>query len=389
MLIHQKGQATEMNMTERRKRILRAVVEHYIETAEPVGSKIIADLAQLDCSSATIRNEMATLEKMGYLEQPHTSAGRIPSPAGYRFYVNELMEKHKLSMQETERINEAMHLKMRELDRVIDQAGKLVSQFTNYPAFALTAGRDRIYISRYDLLMVDPNSFIVVAMTNTNVVKNKLVHLPSNITEPQLQLLNALLNTSFTGKTLQEITPDLMQVAEKAAGSSYGLISLVVSFAMEVLDDLEHSSIHTAGASQLLNHPEYQDVDKAHKLLTYLSDDPNLAHLTAPMMNEGKDEGPKVFIGPENVAEELKDTSVVLASYDIGDGMKGVSGVVGPTRMDYAKVTAKLSYLADNLGKLFNGMSGNALAPPAQKALELNPPSELDPSKNDSNDQGG
>ena len=162
-----------MNMTERRKRILRAVVEHYIETAEPVGSKIIADLAQLDCSSATIRNEMATLEKMGYLEQPHTSAGRIPSPAGYRFYVNELMEKHKLSMQETERINEAMHLKMRELDRVIDQAGKLVSQFTNYPAFALTAGRDRIYISRYDLLMVDPNSFIVVAMTNTNVVKKQ------------------------------------------------------------------------------------------------------------------------------------------------------------------------------------------------------------------------
>ena len=375
-----------MNMTERRKRILRAVVEHYIETAEPVGSKIIADLAQLDCSSATIRNEMATLEKMGYLEQPHTSAGRIPSPAGYRFYVNELMEKHKLSMQETERINEAMHLKMRELDRVIDQAGKLVSQFTNYPAFALTAGRDRIYISRYDLLMVDPNSFIVVAMTNTNVVKNKLVHLPSNITEPQLQLLNALLNTSFTGKTLQEITPDLMQVAEKAAGSSYGLISLVVSFAMEVLDDLEHSNIHTAGASQLLNHPE---VDKAHKLLTYLADDPNLAHLTAPMMSESEDEGPKVFIGPENVAEELKDTSVVLASYDIGDGMKGVIGVVGPTRMDYAKVTAKLSYLADNLGKLFNGMSSNSLAPPAQKALELNPPSELDPSKNDSNDQGG
>ena len=378
-----------MNMTERRKRILRAVVEHYIETAEPVGSKIIADLAQLDCSSATIRNEMATLEKMGYLEQPHTSAGRIPSPAGYRFYVNELMEKHKLSMQETERINEAMHLKMRELDRVIDQAGKLVSQFTNYPAFALTAGRDRIYISRYDLLMVDPNSFIVVAMTNTNVVKNKLVHLPSNITEPQLQLLNALLNTSFTGKTLQEITPDLMQVAEKAAGSSYGLISLVVSFAMEVLDDLEHSSIHTAGASQLLNHPEYQDVDKAHKLLTYLSDDPNLAHLTAPMMNEGKDEGPKVFIGPENVAEELKDTSVVLASYDIGDGMKGVIGVVGPTRMDYAKVTAKLSYLADNLGMLFNLISGTALAPPPKMALVLNPPSELDPSKNDSNDQGG
>lgn len=376
-----------MEMTERRRRILRAVVEHYIETAEPVGSKVIAQLAHLDCSSATIRNEMATLEKMSYLEQPHTSAGRIPSPLGYRFYVNELMEEHKLSLQETDRINQAMHLKMRELDRVIDQAGKLVSQFTNYPSFALTAGRERIFIKRYDLLMLDQSSFIVVAMTNTNVVKNKLIHLPNDITEPQLQLLNALLNTSFTGKALNELTPDLMHVAEKAAGSSYGLISLVVSFAMEVLDDLEHSNIHTAGVNHLLDHPEYQDVDKAHKLLTYLSDDPNLANLTEPIIGDG--ENTKVLIGPENVAEELKDTSVVLASYDIGDGMQGVIGVVGPTRMDYAKVTAKLSYLADNLGKLFNGMANSSLAPPTAKKA-LGPSSDKSDTKDDdSSKQGG
>lgn len=378
-------------MSERRREILRAVVEHYIETAEPVGSKVIAQLAHLDCSSATIRNEMATLEKMGYLEQPHTSAGRVPSALGYRFYVNELMEAHKLSLQETERINQSMHLKMRELDRVIDQAGKLVSQFTNYPSFALTAGRDRVFINRYDLLMVDQNSFIVVAMTNTNVVKNKLIHLPSDITEPQLQLLNALLNTSFTDKSLQELTPDLMRVAEKAAGSSYGLISLVVSFAMEVLDDLEHSNIHTAGVNHLLDHPEYQDLDKAHDLLTYLSDDPNLAHLTEPFIGD-KDQNTKVLIGPENVAEELKDTSVVLASYDIGEGMKGVIGVVGPTRMDYAKVTAKLSYLADNLGKLFNNMANNSLSPPVQPK-KLGPSSSgTEPDKDtddDSSKQGG
>ena len=375
-----------MEMTERRKKILRAVVEHYIETAEPVGSKVIAQLAQLDCSSATIRNEMATLEKLGYLEQPHTSAGRVPSALGYRFYVNELMGEHKLSLQETERINQAMDMKMRELDRVIDQAGKLVSQFTNYPSFALTAGRERVFITRFDLLLISENSFIAVAMTNTKVVKNKLIHLPTEITEQHLQLLNALLNTSFTGKTLQEFTPELMQVAEKAAGSSYGLISLVVSFAMEVLDDLEHSSVHTAGAGRLLNQPEYQDVDKAHKLLTYLADEPDLAgSLSGPLMGEG--ESTKVLIGPENVAEELKDTSVVLASYDIGDGMKGVIGVVGPTRMDYAKVTAKLSYLADNLGKLFNGMGGSALAPP-QERKEL-PASSAPEETDDSSEQGG
>lgn len=363
-----------MELTPRRKRILRAIVEYYIETAEPVGSKAIAKLAQLDCSSATIRNDMAALEKQGYLEQPHTSAGRIPSPKGYRIYVNELMEEHKLSIQETERMNESLHLKMRELDRVIDQAGKLVSQFTNYPSFALAAGRERVTINRYDLLMIDQNSFICVAMTNTNVVKNKLFHLPSDITEPQLQLLNALLNTSFTGKTLAEFSTDLMETARKAAGSSYGLISLVVSFAMDVLQDAERSSVHTAGARHLLEHPEYQDVEKAHKLMSYLADDESLSG----MLPFNGDSNTRVLIGPENVAEELKDTSVVLASYDIGDGMQGVIGVVGPTRMDYAKITAKLSYMADNLSRLFGNVPTGQQLPGQTELKGLNPPKSED-----------
>ena len=356
-----------MELTARRRKILRAIVEHYIDTAEPVGSKAIAQLAGLECSSATIRNDMAALEKLGYLEQPHTSAGRIPSAKGYRIYVNELMEQHKLSMQETESMNQSLHLKMRELDRVMDQAGKLVSQFTNYPSFALAEGREQVSIQRYDLLMVDQSSFICVAMTSTNVVKNKLFHLPTDITEPQLQLLNALLNTSFTGKTLAQFSPDLMEKARKAAGSSFGLISLVVSFAMDVLQDVEHSAVHTAGARHLLEHPEYQDVEKAHKLMSYLARDDLSGIFPA-------EEGTRVLIGPENVAEELKDTSVVLASYDIGEGMRGVIGVVGPTRMDYAKITAKLSYMADNLSKLFGGNASPQLSereqPKALKAHE-------------------
>lgn len=358
-----------MAMTERRRKILRVVVENYIETAEPIGSKAIAQKAELTCSSATIRNELAALEKMGLLEQPHTSAGRIPSPQGYRLYVNELMEQHKLSLQETERINTALNSKMRELDRVIDQAGRLVSQMTNYPAFSLTAGGSQITISRYDLLMVSENSFIAVVMTSNNRVKNKLIHLPTDITEPQLQLLNTLLNTSFTGKSLLELSPELMRVAEKAAGSSYGLISLVVSFAMDVLEDMNHSTVHTSGVGHLLETPEYQDIDKAHKLMTYLSGEPEFSHMSLPMVQGDKDT--RILIGPENVAEELKDTSVVLASYDIGEGMKGVIGVVGPTRMDYAKVTAKLSYLADNLSKMFNTPQQVAL--PQRERPALNP----------------
>ena len=348
-----------MELTERKKKILRAVVESYIRTAEPVGSKAILDLTELKVSSATIRNELSDLTEMGYLEQPHTSAGRVSSPKGYRLYVNELMEEQRLSLEETKQINDALHLKMQELDKVIDQAGRMVSQLTNYPAFAVAGGRRRTTIQRYDLIMVDVNSFIVVVMTDSNVVKNKLIRLPTDLSQPQLQMLTTLLNASFVGKSLEELTPELMRVAEHAAGSAYGLISLVVSFAMDVLDSLEHSPVYTAGTSHILDHPEYRDVGKAQKLMSYLTEDQSLANvLDLPALNE---DNTKILIGPENVADELKDTSVVLASYDIGDGMKGVIGVVGPTRMDYAKVAAKLSYVADGLSKLF----GQGELPPA------------------------
>ena len=361
------GQIVELS--ERRKRILRTVVESYIATAEPIGSKAIAEQAGLTCSSATIRNELAALEKLGLLEQPHTSSGRIPTASGYRFYVNELMEQHKLSMQETQTINSQLHLKMQELDRVIDQAGRMVSQLTNYPAFAMTDRREKATITRFDLLMVDQNSFIIVVMTNLNVVKNKLVKLPVDVNEPQLQLLNTLLNTSFVGKTAEELNPELMRMAEKAAGSAYGLISLVVSFAMEVLEDAGRSSVHTAGANRILEHSEYQDVDKAHELLSYLDHDSELAQLPGAM----GDSDTKILIGPENVSDALKDTSVVMASYDIGEGMRGVIGVVGPPRMDYAKVTARLNYFAESLRKMF-GKGEPEQLPGRKSAPALQPP---------------
>ena len=337
-----------MDLTERKKRILRAIIESYIQSAEPVGSKTIAASIGMEVSSATIRNEMADLESMGLLEKPHTSAGRIPSPKGYRLYVNELMEEHKLSLQETERINQALHMKMRELDRILDEAGRVVSQLTNYPAFALSSVMRRATIRRFDLLMVEHNAFIIVVMTDTNVVRNRLIRLPSDLTEAQLQMLNTLLNTTFTGLPLEEITPELMRVAQHAAGDAYGLISLVVSFAMEVLESLEQRRVHTSGLTHLLELPEYRSLDRAQTLMSYLSEDADPARFPVP-----KDDSMKILIGPENVADALKDTSVVVARYDIGDGMQGVIGVVGPTRMDYAKITARLSYLAEGLSRLF------------------------------------
>ena len=337
-----------MDLTERKKRILRAIIERYIQSAEPVGSKAIAASIDMEVSSATIRNEMADLEAMGLVEKPHTSAGRIPSPKGYRLYVNELMEEHKLSLQETQRINQALAMRMRELDRVLDQAGRVVSQLTNYPSFALSSGLSRMTIRRFDLLMVERNAFIIVVMTDTDIVRNRLIRLPSDLTEAQLQMLNTLLNTTFTGLTLEEITPELMRVAQHAAGEAYGLISLVVSFAMEVLESLEQRTVHTSGLAHLLELPEYRSLERAQPLMSYLSEEADPARFPVP-----KDDPMKILIGPENVADALKDTSVVVASYDIGDGMQGVIGVVGPTRMDYAKITARLSYLAEGLSRLF------------------------------------
>lgn len=337
-----------MELSERKKQILRAVVENYIQTAEPVGSKAIVASAGLKVSSATIRNEMAELETQGYLEQPHTSAGRIPSPKGYRLYVNELMEEHRLTMQEAQKINEALNLKIREMDQVMTEAGKIISQLTKYPTFALTKGTKKATIVRYDLLMVEESSFIAVLMTDGQLVRNKLFRLSEPLSETQLQLLGTLLNTSFTGLTLEELSPELARVATHAGGEAYGLIRLVVSFAMELLEELETNVIHTAGIPTLLAHPEYQSLERAEPLMNFLSEMGEGAEL--PVV---QGEHVKILIGPENVADELKDSSVIMASYDIGSGMQGIIGVVGPTRMDYADLAARLSYFAEGLSRMF------------------------------------
>ena len=339
-----------MGLTERKKRILRAIVETYIATAEPVGSKAVAEKAGLEVSSATIRNEMADLTELGYLEQPHTSAGRIPSASGYRLYVNELMDRQQLTLQETERINQALNLKMEELDRVIDRAGKVLSQISDYPVFAAAASVERVTVKRFDLLMVEENAFIAVVMTDNSVVKNKLIRMPEQLSDPQLQMLSAVLNSSFVGLTQDEMEQALDKMETRTAPAAFELISLVVEFAVEILAEQTMRKVHTAGITSLLEHPEYHSLDRAKPVMTYLSEETEASRL--PMtMSQGKNMD--ILIGPENISDALKDTSVVMASYDIGEGMRGVIGVVGPTRMDYAKITARLSYFAEGLSRMF------------------------------------
>ena len=340
-----------MNLSERKKKILAAVVDEYVRTAEPVGSKLIAQNAGLGCSAATIRNELAELVSLGYLEQPHTSAGRIPTPMGYRMYVNELMEKQRLSLEETEELNRRMNQKLQELDDTISDVSRLASQITDYPALALTT-RTAVTIKRFDIIYVDANTFIIVVLLSDNTVQNKLVRLPVSVDQRLMQRLSSLFNSGFTGIGEDAITPLLINSTERAADDTMGITSVIAAFAIEVLSQASAPAAYVSGENRLLSQPEFRDPDKAHRLMGYLSGGGYILPPEESMSGAGEI---KVLIGPENVAEELKDSSVVIATYDAGDNTKGMIGVVGPTRMDYSAVAAKLSILAAGLSKRLGG----------------------------------
>ena len=343
----------QMEISERKKKILAAVVDEYIVTAEPVGSKALAEKAGLGCSSATIRNELAELVNMGYLEQPHTSAGRVPTALGYRMYVNELMQKQKLSLEETEELNSRLEKRLSELDNTISDVSRLASQLTNYPALALSS-RSQVTIKRFDIIYVDANTFIIVVMLDNNTVRNKLVHLPVSVDEGMVKKLSTMFNASFTGISDSQITPVLINSTERAADDSLGLTSVIAAFAMEVLASEAAPSTYVTGENRLLNQPEFRDPDKAHRLMSYLS---NGGYILPPGEDIGDTNEVRVLIGPENIAEELKDSSVIVASYDAGDGTKGLIGVVGPTRMDYSVIASKLSFLAQGLSRRLGGVA--------------------------------
>ncbi len=338
-----------MELTERKKRVLRSIVDLYIRTAEPVGSKAIAELPDMNYSSATIRNEMSDLTTMGYLEQPHTSAGRVPSAAGYRLYVDELMADYRLSLDETASINTAIEEKMQRVDKLMEKVAKLVSQATDLPAISISARNAGVTVKRFDLICTGPGSVILVVMLSTDEVVNKLIRLPVNVTEEELKILSAVLNATMTGITVQDITPELLERIMQSAGNAASLVPVIVEFTSETLNRQASANMAVAGQMRLLGQPEYRDVDKAQRVMSSL-DEEALSNLPMVMQNQN---GTQVLVGPENVARELKDTSVVMTKFDIGDGMKGMIGVVGPTRMDYAKVTARLSYFAESLSKMF------------------------------------
>ena len=240
------------------------------------------------------------------------------------------MERQRVSVEEAEAINARLSEKMEQLDKLMSDAGKLAGQLTGYPALTLSAPRAAT-IRRFDLLYIDANTFIIVVLLGDNTVKNKLVHLPFSVEQGQIQKLSALFNAGFTNIPEESVTP-----------------VLISAYVIEVLSESRAGAAFVTGESSLLQQPEFRDPDKAHRVISYLSDSDHLMRLPG-----AADSNPvRIIIGPENVAEELRDSSVVMASYDAGEGQRGLIGVVGPLRMDYSAVAAKLKYIADGLSRL-------------------------------------
>lgn len=339
-----------MELGDRKKKILRAIVEDYIHTAEPIGSKAIARRHDLSLSPATIRNEMCDLEDMGFLEKPHTSAGRIPSKTGYRFYVNSLMEQYCLSREETQRLNTALEFKMREIDDLISEASTAISRLTDYTVIASSPRAKNLTIKSIKLLPLGERSVILAVMTSSSILKNAGIETEKELDSDFVYMLSRLMAEIFIGKTPHEVSDDEYKRLSALCTPHPDLYKKIVSNLFDWFDASNQKGIYAGGIFNILNHPEYKDIERAKEFIKFVDDRNNLYKIIG-----AREDGISIKIGDENEGEPLKDCSVVVSNYDAGD-MHGSIGIVGPMRMDYAKVVSSLQLITEKLNFLIYKM---------------------------------
>ena len=344
-----------MELDARKKTILTAIIHTYLETGEPVGSRTISKYSDLNLSSATIRNEMSDLEEMGYILQPHTSAGRIPSDKGYRLYVDELIREKD---QEVSEMREMMLERTDRLEQVMKQVVKILASNTNYATMIAGPAMHENRLKFIQLSRVNDRQILAVIVADGNMVKNQLIEQDQPIDEEHILKLNLLLNTELCGKTIGEINLNMIQKMKEQAGIHSALISSVVDAVAEVIRvDEEEMPFYTSGATNIFRYPELADSRRASELISAFEEKKELAELLQNSRAEGAAEGKneiQVYIGSETPMENMKDCSVVTATYDLGGGMKGTVGIIGPKRMDYANVVDNLRTLQAQLDSIFH-----------------------------------
>ncbi|MCL2717836.1 MAG: heat-inducible transcriptional repressor HrcA [Lachnospiraceae bacterium] len=340
-----------MLLDDRKLKILQAIIRNYLETGEPVGSRTISKFADLNLSSATIRNEMADLEEMGYILQPYTSAGRIPSDKGYRLYVDTMMEEKN---REVEELKELLLEKADKIDQVLKQAAKVLATNTNYASMISAPNYRRNKLKFIQLTKVDQNQLLAVIVVEGNVIKNHILQVTDQLDDETLLKLNILLNTHLNGLSIEEINLGMIKKLKQQAGTYSAIVGEVIEAVGEAIKADEDLEIYTSGATNIFKYPELADHQKASELITTFEEKQLLTELVNENAGADSDStGIQVYIGNETPIQSMKDCSIVTATYELDEGMRGTIGIIGPKRMDYDKVVGVLKSLKTQLEDIY------------------------------------
>ena len=346
-----------MDLDERKLKILQAIIRNYLETGEPVGSRTISKYTDLNLSSATIRNEMADLEELGYIVQPHTSAGRIPSDKGYRLYVDQMLaekeEKLDHAAQEVKEMHQMLLEKEDKMESILKQMAKMLAVNTNYATLVTAPQVKGNKIKFLQLSRVDVGQLLATIVVEGNVIKNNMVHVEKSLDDETLLKLNILLNTNLNGLPIEDINLAMITKLKQQAGIYDGIIAEVMDAVAAVIRENDDIEIYTSGANNIFKYPELSDNQRASELINTLEEKQMLTELVQDSMADENNTGIQVYIGNETPVQTMKDCSVVTATYELEEGVKGTIGIIGPRRMDYDKVISTLTTLKSQLDTIY------------------------------------
>ena len=346
-----------MELPDRKMRILKAIVRNYLETGEPVGSRTISKLTDLKLSSATIRNEMADLEEMGLITQPHTSAGRIPTDAGYRLYVDDMLSSERRELQDERKelldMRELLIQRQDRLEIMLQKVAKTLAVSTNYASMISTPTTRSSKIKFIQLSPVDPQNVLAVIVIEGNLIRNKVIPVDEELSAENMLKLNMLLNTNLCGLAVEEITLGLIEGIKRNAGIHTAIINDVIDAAAEIVRSEEELKIYTSGANNIFKYPELADHQRASEIISDFEEKQALSSIVQETLAGEGQNGIQVYIGEEMPVARMRDCSVVTATYELGEGMKGTIGIIGPKRMDYDKVVGVMQDIMEQLGDLY------------------------------------
>ena len=357
-------------LDERKVKILKAIIKNYLETGEPVGSRTISKFTDMKLSSATIRNEMADLEELGYIVQPHTSAGRIPTDKGYRLYVDDMMSEKEQNItnrenevavkeQELSSMKDMLGEKVEKVEELLQNVAKVLAKDTNYATMVTTPKVTGNKLKFVQLSQLEANKILAVIVMEGNLIRNKVITVSEDLSQENLLKLNILINTTLTGLTLEQMNLSIVSKMENQAGEHINLVKEVLDAIVDTISSADDLKIYTSGATNIFKYPELSDSTKASELIYALEEKQSLSDLVVDDDNSvdeqdsSSNNGIQVYIGNETPIESMKDCSVVTATYELQDGMKGTIGIIGPKRMDYEKVVETLKNMRAQLDDVF------------------------------------